>query len=122
MSQWISVKDRVPEKGVVLAWIKNGGKRGGYWDVVLYGDYLCWNDDITPSDPRYVSGHEDDGNMAGSGFHVMEDTHGGPYDTVYIDLNAKVTHWQPLPDPPQPNPQDHIVEVNEMAEDGVSDA
>jgi hypothetical protein len=101
--EWISVEERLPEKSFAhnwLVWVKCDTKIGGYRDLAAYGDYICEVEDADPKDPRYLADN-DDGNWQGSGWHREEDTHGGPYDTIFIDLNGKVTHWMPLPEPPQ---------------------
>jgi hypothetical protein len=102
MSDWISVEERLPEKRHFpgyLAWIKTETKLGGYWDIVSYSDYICDIEDLPADDPHYT---EDDyeGNYKGTGWHREEETHGGIYDSIFIDLNDKVTHWMPLPTPP----------------------
>jgi hypothetical protein len=43
---------------------------------------------------------DDDGEVQASGWHREEDSHGGEWDSVIIDLNGKVTHWMPKPKPP----------------------
>lgn len=104
MSDWIDVKQELPPPHFqqdMLAWIPNEGKDGGYREIVAYGEYICENEDIQPDDPNYIEDN-DEGNMRGFGWHREEDTHGGPYDTVFINLNQKVTHWMPLPAPPKP--------------------
>jgi hypothetical protein len=103
VSEWIKCSERLPEKAFgyqALVWIKCDTKWGGYRDLAAYGDYICEMEDPDRNDPRYVEDN-DDGNWRGTGWHREEETHGGPYDSVFIDLNDKVTHWQPLPAPPE---------------------
>lgn len=77
MSEWISVEDRLPELGdySVLAWFDNGElfEQGGI-DMVHVEDYFK---DIT-------AGFDDEGNQAYTKWYQWQ----------------KVTHWQPLPEPP----------------------
>lgn len=96
----------MPGKGYFhnyLVWIPNDSKAGGYRDIAAYGDYVCELEDADEDDPRFVRDN-DDGNWSGSGWHREEETHGGQYDSIFIDLNGKVTHWMPLPDPPKEKP------------------
>ena len=72
MSEWISVKDRLPESedySVLAYWSANGGM-----DMVHIQDYF---DDIT-------DGVDDEGNQL--------------YTKWY--LSSGVTHWMPLPPAP----------------------
>lgn len=106
-SQWISVKDRLPEPCEMhsfLVWIPNNSKIGGYRELAAYGEWICEIEDLDESDPRFVRDN-DDGNCKGFGWNREEDTHGGPYDYIILDLNDKVTHWQPLPAAPSPQSQ-----------------
>lgn len=103
MDGWISVTERLPEKAHgynALVWIKADNKLGGYRDLAAYGDYVCEMEDPDKSDPRFVE-DSDDRNWKGTGWHREEETHGGQYDYIFIDLNDKVTYWMPLPDPPK---------------------
>lgn len=101
MSEWISVKDKLPTDTFnVIVWIPNQTPRGGYWDLASYGEWFCEDEDCHPGDPGYVADN-DKGNRRGFGWHREEETHGGPYDYVTIDLNSRVTHWMPLPEPPK---------------------
>jgi hypothetical protein len=99
---WIDVKRELPPANVNhcwLAWITSQNKNGGYIDLVSYGDYVCQNDDIRPGDPAYTE-DSDDGNMRGTGWYREEETHGGEFDYIFVNLNGKVTHWMPLPSAP----------------------
>ncbi|MGS0941595.1 DUF551 domain-containing protein [Pseudomonas luteola] len=79
MSEWISVKDKLPEIGVPVwlyepgctPWIGWRGEDGEFW---LWGN--C-----------YGSGYE---YQAGEWISV----------DLIIDDDYQPTHWQPLPDPP----------------------
>ena len=101
MSEWIDVKERLPQDIFnVLVWIPNQTRRDGYWDLASYGEWFCEDEDCNPGDPNYAA-NNDEGNRRGFGWHRTEETHGGPYDYVTIDLNDRVTHWQNLPAPPE---------------------
>lgn len=102
-SGWIDVNQELPPKSYghnYLVWCKCENKDGGYRDTAAFGDYICEIYDPNRDDPRYIEDN-DDGNWQGSGWHREEDAYGGAWDTVFVDLNDKVTHWQPLPAPPE---------------------
>jgi hypothetical protein len=117
-AEWISVDERLPEKGHAhnwLVWVKCDNGVGGYVELAAYGDYFYEDEDANPDDPNYVDGNDpfaEEGNMRGTGWHREEETHGGQYDSVMVDLNNKVTHWKPKPIPPAPEekqPEDTII-------------
>lgn len=81
MSEWISVKDRLPEPYVaVLVWEKDDTKEGGF---------------------AYV------------------DRHDGEVWKIGSLGNGAVTHWMPLPEPPEPE-EDHIAEAGKMMRAAVT--
>jgi hypothetical protein len=82
MSEWISVKDRLPKpnSGRYLSWC---GEK--FCEIVGYGDYE-WE--------------EDGDDMNGYGW-FFERENDGFYDNMVFDYSGKVTHWMPLPEPPQ---------------------
>lgn len=70
MSNWISVKERLPDE---------------------YEDYLVWivNDEFYAKHPDIMT------------FETLDKTW-GPHPPARKDSNV-VTHWQPLPEPPDVN-------------------
>lgn len=105
-AEWISVKDRLPEKSIMhdfLVWCKCDNKVGGCVELAAFGDFSYVNMYDEPSEDE-----DDDGEVQASGWHREEDSHGGEWDSVMIDLNDKVTHWMPKPKPPinPPAPED----------------
>ena len=72
MSEWISVKDRLPEKYAYVLWVRTDGVLDqqvveGYYDSWPSSGMQFWRETRTPSIPRSLS---------------------------------VVSHWQPLPAPP----------------------
>jgi hypothetical protein len=99
---WIDVKQELPPKNVNhcwLAWITSQNKAGGYIDLVSYGDYVCYDPDVKEGDEGYCE-DTDDGNVRKFGWYCEEETHGGEYDYIFVNLNSKVAHWMPPPAPP----------------------
>lgn len=86
MSEWISVKDRVPkEDEVVFAAVK---KKSSNSEEYLY----------IPA--TYESGEHSEERLIGKGWY--EQRYYGYYDDVYDrEILDEVTHWMPLPNPPE---------------------
>ena|ERR1035437_7044 len=103
-AEWTRVEDGLPEKSelsIWLVWVKNANKAGGYVELASYGDYFWGDEDANPGDPFCLPDDAHDScNMGSSGWYREEETHGGLYDSIMIDLNDKVTHWKPKPDAP----------------------
>lgn len=92
--QWISVKERLPDDGVLISYLTEWGKREteqAYY--VPDGEEIAgewWGSD----DWRYDC-VTDDGYVK-SGWYTASCA----ADTVY-PIKGTVTHWMPIPDPPQ---------------------
>ena len=103
---WVRVEDGLPEKAYGhnwLVWVKCGNKEGGYVTLAAYGDYVYEDEFADHNDPNYMKDNDprcDEGNMCGSGWYREEETHGGQYDSIMVDLNGDVTHYMPKPKRP----------------------
>lgn len=86
MSEWISVNDDLPnEDEVVLAAVK---KKSFNSDEYVY----------MPA--TYESGERSEERLVGNGWY--EDRYYGYYDDIYDrEILDEVTHWMPLPNPPE---------------------
>ena len=95
MSNWISVKDSLPEKNsrmLVLA-ISISESKVEY-QVGRYG-YFEWVDEYGAFPDA-----DDDGLVSRYGFHYERESE-GEYDSLIFDVNDRVTHWMPFPKPPK---------------------
>ena len=107
---WISVKDHLPEPSsrpyskykkpqLYLCHCKDENNiYGGTLMILGYGhfDYMV---DYPEDHPEA----DDDGLVQKFGWHYERDSE-GEYDSLIFDMNAKVTHWMPLPDFPEEKP------------------
>lgn len=96
MSEWISVKDRLPpcETDVMVAFT-HGVTIGMYEDGTIHtedSDY-CWNE---CDDLEYCE--ETDDYIIPKGW--WEASRFNPNDEIG-QINREVTHWMPLPEPPR---------------------
>lgn len=98
MSEWISVKDRVPESGKdVLLHVT--GKDIYTYQYICVGFYAAKNSIVDDSGDGVASEYDEQTDkyylIAGwyEAIHNWDD-----YSSIYIE--DRVTHWMPLPKPP----------------------
>lgn len=89
MDEWISVKDRFPmEDEVVFAAVKKKSQN---------------SEEYVYMPATYESGERSEERLVGKGWY--EETyygHYGYYDAIYDkEILDEVTHWMPLPNPPE---------------------
>lgn len=107
MSEWISVKDRLPRaetKVTVCAERRYNGKAHHVETVAMYEDgkvhredsIVCWDyDTFSPDD---YDDESDDYIVPEGWWEYMEYAHD---EWTCIAIDDVVTHWMPLPEPPK---------------------
>lgn len=98
MSEWIRVKEKLPETGrkVIATFVNNQGKRrticGHYierFTVESCGEFEC-NDEYSEEMDNYF--------FCEGWYENIENW--GEYSSVHV-CEGDVTHWMPLPEPPE---------------------
>lgn len=89
-SQWISIKERLPDncKNVLCATKLLNGKPALFIGIYTKGSQIEFYN------------HDDEPDYLPKGWYELEDQYKGDYDQHWFD--REVTHWMPLPKPPEP--------------------
>lgn len=98
MSQWISVKDRLPNMlsgsatELLVCVVASGGQ------FVFSAQWLCGFDLYSEDHPDA----NDDGLLEGHGWYSVKESAecAGWYESIVETAEYKITHWMPLPTPP----------------------
>ena len=95
MSEWISVKDRLPEGIACLAFYKNNLGR----NRIVKAKYTKKYTVEASYDDEWLEYNEDDDTFYyPEGWYEMIDNWD---DYSFVTINHEVTHWMPLPTPPK---------------------
>lgn len=106
MSEWISVKDRLPEpeQEVLICTVKMYGGRAYkgittamYEDGTIFTEDSVWN----WSDIEYLGDYDEERDDWKIPSGWWEERHYNPDDVYNNVVDDEVTHWMPLPEPPR---------------------
>jgi hypothetical protein len=93
--EWISIKDRLPEKGSSVIAFDGKVRQICFWIPKHYEEFECDEEDCDlfdydePNDKTYWT----------EGWYSDEEQFGGTYDSYWVKRN--ITHWMELPEPPK---------------------
>jgi hypothetical protein len=93
--EWIDVKEKLPEGNgqILFSWINENKKRRTSLGFYAAKHSVEYYDDETSSDYADYSEEKDE-------YYYPEGFHESPVDIPYSSKISGVTHWQPLPSPP----------------------
>lgn len=106
MSEWISVKDRLPEpeQEVLICTVKmyrgrayKGITTAMYEDGTIFTEDSVWN----WSDIEYLGDYDEERDDWKIPSGWWEERHYNPDDAYNNVVDDEVTHWMPLPEPPK---------------------
>lgn len=106
MSEWISVKDRLPEpeQEVLICTVKmyrgkayKGITTAMYEDGTIFTEDSVWN----WSDIEYLGDYDEERDDWKISSGWWEERHYNPDDVYNNVVDDEVTHWMPLPEPPK---------------------